>query len=437
MQVRPIRKIFHSVFIRLLFVIMAAGICLNLLMGGMFHWVYKSLSQTPLQRNLIQYAQYLITDLGSPPSLARAQVLSKKSDLAIRFEGKETSWATAPDIPALDLHRWRVWHADERVIIGRIRGHHLVVIDHELGRFTFDLPALRDRPIRYYPLILMLFVFSAIILTGVYLTVRRILKPLRGLSEGVTQVGSGNLQYQVPVAGANEFIQLAQGFNAMTMRIRRMVQAKEQLLRDVSHELRSPLTRIKVALEFLPKGRARTSIAEDLQEMETMIGDMLEAFGTLNTELTLHLKPVNLIDLIKQTVKDLEQTPPGIQMDDLPPKINLSIDLERIKTVFRNILTNAIKYSLPESAPVSIALDQNDNVFIVRIRDHGMGIPKKSQPFIFEPFYRVDKSRVRDTGGYGLGLSICKSIMHAHGGNIRIESTPNEGTTVFLSFPKQ
>jgi signal transduction histidine kinase len=98
-------------------------------------------------------------------------------------------------------------------------------------------------------------------------------------------------------------------------------------------------------------------------------------------------------------------------------------------------LTNAVKYSNPDSEPVRICVKRRPPNIIVQIVDNGIGIPPDELPFIFEPFYRVDKSRTKDTGGYGLGLSLCKTIMEAHGGRIAIESTPNVGTTVTLVFP--
>jgi signal transduction histidine kinase len=99
------------------------------------------------------------------------------------------------------------------------------------------------------------------------------------------------------------------------------------------------------------------------------------------------------------------------------------------------VLNNAIKYSQPDSAPIQISAKTDESYVVVRIRDFGIGIPEEDLAHIFEPFYRVDKSRTKDTGGYGLGLSLCKTIMEAHGGKIEVHSTLQEGTTVSLYFP--
>jgi signal transduction histidine kinase len=116
-----------------------------------------------------------------------------------------------------------------------------------------------------------------------------------------------------------------------------------------------------------------------------------------------------------------------------PPTI--AGDADKIRVVLKNILDNALKYSPPGSPPVTVALIQRPPFVMVRITDGGIGIPPEELPLLFEPFYRADKSRSKLTGGYGLGLSICKRIMDAHKGRIDIQSRPGEGTQVTLLFP--
>ncbi|MEJ2286654.1 MAG: sensor histidine kinase [Desulfobacterales bacterium] len=106
-----------------------------------------------------------------------------------------------------------------------------------------------------------------------------------------------------------------------------------------------------------------------------------------------------------------------------------------MKTVFNNILANAIKFSKAQSGPVRITIKQEPHYTVVQVIDDGIGIPPEELSFIFEPFYRVDKSRSKVSGGYGLGLSLCKTIMDAHDGKIEVTSEPGEGTTVSLFFP--
>ena len=146
-------------------------------------------------------------------------------------------------------------------------------------------------------------------------------------------------------------------------------------------------------------------------------------------------QPTDLVALLKQTAAAFENQPPGIETVDLPPELSVQVDPQQIKTVFENLLSNAFKYSEPESDPVKISVERRAADVIIRIEDNGIGIPQEQLAHIFEPFYRVDKSRSKDSGGYGLGLSLCKSIMEAHKGKIEVQSRPKEGTTVLLFFP--
>jgi signal transduction histidine kinase len=147
-------------------------------------------------------------------------------------------------------------------------------------------------------------------------------------------------------------------------------------------------------------------------------------------------QPINLADHLEGILADFVNQPPGVQAGDFPDELELNVDPEQVKTVFQNILTNAIKFSAPEDKPIMISVIKQANFTVVRILDHGIGIPPDELPFIFEPFYRVDKSRSKRTGGYGLGLSLCKTIMEAHGGRIEVDSKPAVGTCVSLFFPQ-
>jgi signal transduction histidine kinase len=173
----------------------------------------------------------------------------------------------------------------------------------------------------------------------------------------------------------------------------------------------------------------------DIVEMEKMVGGILETARLRHKYAELKKQPADLVALLKQTAAAFEKQPPGIVTVNLPQEVILQVDPHQIKTVFENLLSNAFKYCEPESDPVKISLERRATDVIVRVEDHGIGIPQEELAHIFEPFYRVDKSRSKDTGGYGLGLSLCKMIMEAHEGKIEVQSRLKEGTTVLLFFP--
>lgn len=429
-----LNKILRSIFTKLLIVILLTGIAVNLVVGGFF-WMHRSAALRPLHKNVLQYTDYIISDLGTPPSLEKARQIAEQASLRIYFEGPNQSWATAGEISDFQKAHWRSWSKNPVIRVGQYRGHHFVEVKQDSGRFVFGLDKSFEMDPERIRLVVILLSLLTLILTGAFLTIRWILKPVRWLDEGVREVSRGNLKHRVPLKRSDELRDLAEGFNNMTDRIRDMLRTKEQLLLDVSHELRSPLTRAKVALEFLSEGKARDSIAGDISEMEKMINGILETARMHHLHGELKLQQTKLAELLQDILPDYEKQPPGIQLDEFSETPVINVDPGQIKTVFKNIISNAIKYSNAASDPVRITVNQQAHYTVVQIADNGIGIPVEEISFIFEPFYRVDKSRSKATGGYGLGLSLCKTIMDAHDGKIEVTSKPGEGTTVSLFFP--
>lgn len=427
-------KIIRSVFTKLLAVIVIAGICINVVVGGFF-WHYRNLSGGPFHKNVVQYLNYLIGDLGTPPSLERAREIARQSSLQIRYEGPGLSWTTSGDLPAVFKGRFFAWSQNPDIRIGRYRGRHIIEVDKQSGRFIFGLARNLVIDSERNRLLVVMFVLLTAILAAAFFSIRWILRPVKWLNHGVQQVSAGNLKHRVPLKKSDELRDLAAAFNHMTERIGDMLHSKEQLLLDISHELRTPITRMKVALEFLTDSQAKQSLQADIEEMEKMVTEILETARMRHKYENLKKQPANLVALLQEILPDFENQPPGINIIDFPAEVMVKVDPEQIKTVFTNVLNNAIKYSEPDSPAVKIFLTRAAGFAIVRIEDQGIGIPEEELSHIFEPFYRIDKSRSKDTGGFGLGLSLCKTIMEAHGGKIEVHSTSGKGTIVSLFFP--
>ena len=280
---------------------------------------------------------------------------------------------------------------------------------------------------------LLLLLMLGVVLSA-YAIQRRLLRPVRWLDEGVARLSAGHLDVSLPVLTGDEFGALTEAFNRMVCQIKQMVQARDQLLLDVSHELRSPLTRLKVALEFVPKGENRTQMAVDIKEMELMIAELLE-LERLRDGRGIKTVRQDLLLILHEVAGFLDRWP-GVRVLAIDREILLNIDGDKLRTVLRNILENAFKYSLPDSRAVEISTVQNSEMVAVRVSDDGPGIPDSDMESIFEPFFRVDRSRSKKTGGYGLGLSISKRIMEAHGGSIAVERNPSRGVSFILNLPR-
>ena len=383
---------------------------------------------------VVQYANYLIDDLGTPPDHARAEMMSREYFFEISYQSPDLSWTTS----GFEYPEHPVWkktlYENSNTRIEQLRGCYFVIIDKGTGKFIFMSHWGFGPELMRFDRVVMLVALLSVLLLAAYIIIRRLLKPIKMLTEGVHQISTGNLEHTVPGKGSDELADLAAAFNNMTERIRDMLHARERLMLDVSHELRTPLTRIKVALEFLPKGDARESISEDVSEMEKMITEILETARMQNTGGHLDKKMINIVALIEEVIRLFDHQAPGVEFADISHRIDMPVDPELIKTVLKNILTNAIKYSEENGPPVHIVVKKKDGQAIIEIRDSGIGIPKEELPYIFEPFYRVDKSRSKRSGGYGLGLSLCKTIMDAHNAKIEVDSRTGKGTVVSLIF---
>ncbi len=433
MRINFFNRIIRSVFTKLLVIIILTGICVILVVGGFFLHL-RNLFIDPFHKNVVQYLNYLIADMGNPPNLDRAREISHQSFLEIRYESPDLSWTTSDELPTVFKGRFIVWRQNPDVRSGKYRGRHIIEVDREAGRFIFGVS--RNLPVdsaRHRLLVIML-VLLTVILAAAFFAIRHILRPIKWLSTGVQEVSRGNLKHRVPLKKSDELRDLAAAFNDMTDRIRDMLHTKEQLLLDVSHELRTPITRMKVALEFLSDSQAKQSLRADIADMEKMVSEILETARRHHKYANLEKQPTNLCELLKRTLTAFESQAPGFEIVDLPSEIEAEVDPEQIKTVFENVISNAIKYSQPDSAPIQISYSYRESYAIIRVTDYGVGIPQEELAHIFEPFYRVDKSRAKDTGGYGLGLSLCKTIMEAHDGKIEVQSRLTAGTTVSLFF---
>jgi signal transduction histidine kinase len=441
------RRFRRSLMPKLLLVLVIAGVLVNLCVGGFFRLSFHR-SHDAMFRNAVHYAQSLAAEIGSPPDTAKARAIASRYSLRIRYqgpmgseangawespsaEGASRSWTQ--DIPELES---KDADAGAGAKTAWRRGRFYIQVDQGPGRFLFatDFQQLAEGHGEY--LIVLILILSCVIVCA-FFVIRRLLHPLIFLNRGVERIRGGDLGYQVPVCSRDELGDLGRSFNAMSTGLKDMVRSREQLLLDVSHELRSPLTRIKVALEMGPEGMAKESIRDDLGEMEAMISEILETARLDSAHGKLNLEDVDLGLLLSEAVADADMRAPGAR--SVPAKLGpgpvAKIDRARVRKVLGNILDNAVKFSQGRTAPVEASIEAAADRIVVRIKDRGVGIPADELPRLFEPFYRVDRSRSRETGGYGLGLSLCKRIMEAHGGSISITSREGEGTEVTLVFP--
>jgi len=254
------------------------------------------------------------------------------------------------------------------------------------------------------------------------------------------------LPRHVPPDEMDELQQLAIGFNQMTEKLDKNEQLRKELIGDVSHELRTPLAFIKASIESIadgviaPSPEALQDIQEEIDRLTRLVDDLQELSIIEAGSYVLNRQKVPIEDIITPLANQMQSgfREKGIEFnlefaDDLPEII---ADVDRVKQVLTNILSNAIRFT-PEGGRISVDICRDNGKSIrIAVRDSGIGIPKAQLSKIFTRFYRVDRSRSRDSGGSGIGLTIARRLVEAHGGRIWAESPGmNQGTTISFTLP--
>jgi signal transduction histidine kinase len=437
----PIRKknFSLSIFAKLFFVVFLTGIVLNFLAVVAFVLGARPRIGDNVVKNASLYAHYISDQFVAAKDRDKAQQLVKELGISVKVESRNWNWTNNPRIP--DLSTIPRSHVEPPVPFNESPSNGLNGIYFVLDKEIDGAPAkifvgATPGPILEPSLMVLavILVLLTLVLILSFLVIVKILRPIQALSRGVAALSGGNFEHRVPIESNDEFALLANAFNSMTVRIRDMFQEKQQLLLDVSHELRSPVGRAQIALEILNDEKASARVSRELKLMERMIETMLDSARLEQGEKKLDRSLQDISELARKAALYFEGTGRQIAIQSDPTKISISVDPERITTVLKNLYENAIKYS-PPGTVVLVSLSQTNHVVVVQVVDQGVGVPESETEKIFEPFYRVDKSRTRQTGGFGLGLSLCKRIIQAHGGKISARSAPNQGTIVEFSLP--
>jgi signal transduction histidine kinase len=284
----------------------------------------------------------------------------------------------------------------------------------------------------------------AVALIMTFFLSRRILAPVKALTSAARRLGRGDFSQRVQVRDRSELGELADTFNSMAGDLERAEQLRQNMVADVAHELRTPLSNIKGYLEALRDGvmEPDTDTVLSLDEEATLLSRLVDDLQELSLaeagELKLVCQTEDIGELIKQTMAGMraQATAKGlsvsIDVTDNLPQVN--IDSQRISQVLRNLMENAVAHTASGDA-ITVTAKQKDNYLEVAVTDTGEGIPAEDLPNIFERFYRVDKSRARATGGTGLGLTIAKRLIEAHGGKIEVKSEPGKGSRFSFTIP--
>jgi signal transduction histidine kinase len=363
----------------------------------------------------------------SSPNLESALFIRRRVGVDIRYEGPGAAWTTSDSLPTIEQVR------NGQALSSFGHAYNLETAPNG-GTYLLVWNEHRDTHAAHAKLLCMLLLLIVAVVLAAYWFQKRLLRPVQSLGDGVARMSAGQLDIVLPVFAQDELGLLTAAFNQMVRRVKEMIQARDQLLLDVSHELRSPLTRMKVALALLPEDESKAGLDSDVDEMETLIAELLE-LERLRTLKGISRQKQDLVPILHEVAQTFENRLPGVRLAVRPQSILVNIDGDKIRVVMRNLLENAFKYSLPDSRPIDLCALEDQRGVVISVRDDGPGIPDVHMANIFEPFVRLDPSRSKKIGGYGLGLSICKRITQAHGGNIEVQNNAAGGASFTVTIP--
>ncbi|MFI9457436.1 sensor histidine kinase BfmS [Acinetobacter lwoffii] len=289
--------------------------------------------------------------------------------------------------------------------------------------------------------LLSLFVLSL----GVYGLLVPMQRKLREVSYALNKMKSGNMSLRLPVEGSDEMSTLASSYNNMSDHIQRLIEAQRELMRAVSHELRTPVARIRFGVEMMAdeddydyRLQQVEQIDKDIEALNTLIDEIMTYAKLEQGMPSIEFEQIDLYDVLNQVAQETEALKTQKIIDLYPMPVAITVEAERryLHRVIQNLVGNAIRYC-DNKILISGGLDQDGQAYVC-VEDDGPGIPQIDRARIFEAFARLDDSRTRASGGYGLGLSIVSRIAYWFGGTIQVDQSPTLGGARFtMTWPAQ
>jgi signal transduction histidine kinase len=258
--------------------------------------------------------------------------------------------------------------------------------------------------------------------------VRRVTTPLASLATAAERLGRDVNAPPLPETGTTETRQAARAFNDMQTRLRDLIENRTRLLAAISHDLRTPLTLLRLRAESVENVQERDRMLSTIAEMDALIGSSLQFARDDSTDEP--RRPTDLASILQSVVEDMRDAGFDVRMQPAQPVV-YACRSAALKRAARNLLDNAVKYGKSGS----VEIRRVSQAIEINVDDDGPGIPPQELTRVLEPFYRVEDSRSRETGGVGLGLAIAQSIVQSHGGTLALSNRPTGGLRATISLP--
>ena len=466
----PNAKFFKSLNFRIMVILFFIGTIPAVILSFAFLSAYREQSLTRLGNDMSNQCQILATQLGSANYLedpGNETLTGELTQLATLYDGRiliiDQSFHIMVDTYALEQGRTMLAEEVIKCFKGESTNHYVsgrfiemtvpimssgaekTVIGVILASASTDSMNARLEDLQSFTEIWMAAGGICVLALAVFLS-NWLVKPLRHMNKFIGDLVEGTLDGDLDIHDCTETENISNTFNSLLAKLRLMEESRQEFVSNVSHELKTPLASMKVLADSLLVQEGAPvelyqefmqDIAEEIDRENTIISDLLTLVKTDRKVTKLNVEPTNVNEFLEQILKRLRPIAEqgNIEMVfESNRKVSAEIDVTRLSLAFSNLVENAIKYN-HENGWVRVSLDADHKFFYVKVSDSGMGIPRESLDYIFERFYRVDKSHSQEIGGTGLGLAITRSAVVAHRGAIRVQSTVNEGTVFTVRIP--
>ena len=381
-----------------------------------------------------RHVESIIEDIGTPPNLSNAMRLASELSWTINIRNPIMEWSSNAqnrlDVDSSQYQESLTSDAEMRAI----NGEDIIRVNRDGYDFYMYRSAQEEGLFNYFVLYTAL-ALAALILFLNYFMVNKMLNPVRLLKQGAERIRQGDLSYRVKSNLQDELGELTESINHMADSLQSMLEAKRQLLMAISHELRTPITKAKLRMEFMPESDEKDQLKEDINEIDLLISDLLEAERLNNDHSALVSERVLLANFIRSIAESFKSNNGEIEIEIPVNDLEFEIDKLRIRLLITNLLNNAVRHGKGNLINVRVSFSGDRG--IIEVKDNGEGISEEHITQITEPFYRADSARQRNTGGFGLGLYLCRLIAQAHGGEMIIVSQEGQGTQITVNLPRK
>ncbi|MDA3957944.1 HAMP domain-containing sensor histidine kinase [Oceanispirochaeta sp.] len=420
---------FKSVFVKLLSAYMVAFVLIGCGALAVRFLAANSKNIDISMNNIRNYASILTDQIGTPPVFSVAQSLSDETGIQIEINGTEVHWSSSGDL--IEDESWPIH--DDDLLFFFSKADPIIEIERADYEYLF-----MDFHTDYHMsasvwLIMSFSILAALVIS--YLMVHHLLKPLREMNAVALGFGVSDWKQRVRPRGSDELATLGRTLNSMADRIEQYVLSIHDLLVAVSHELRSPLTRMKVALEFIDNPRIKDSLNEEIDILDRMTGHLLEQRRLTTQRSILNTEEVKLQDWVESVCNPYLVKGRTLTIVRKGLEKTASLDRGRMDILLRNLIENCLRHA--PGSPIEVLIDTSSSQgFILEVSDEGPGMPESLIGRSGEPFLLGDSSRAgkRSGGGFGLGLSIVKAVAEAHGATFTAGSRIPSGFSVTLQF---